>query len=180
MSHYTAKVSQDEAEPAQDGVAKERLKQSQSQEEILAVSKPLTIAERPSGVEIDPSNNVPQSGRKKYHEFHKDVSQSSIQQHNLTGNEKSISLNDSQGIINIKLKNTRKINNSRRFKSTLNKTAKNQESNFSLYGLKSSKGEGYLESPSIKKLADINKFKAGDAANKFYDKHLIQALDKFS
>ena len=49
-------------------------------------------------------------------------------------------------------------------------------SSFSLYGLKSNASV----SPDWAKIADINNINAADAANKFYDKNLIRALDKFT
>lgn len=33
---------------------------------------------------------------------------------------------------------------------------------------------------NLKKMANIKNFSPGEAANKFYDKHLIKALDKFT
>lgn len=80
-----------------------------------------------------------------------------------------------------KLKNVRKVDSKKRFKSTMNRSSQGQNSQFTLYGLTSHRGDGIVgQSPNFKKLANINKIKPGDAANKFYDKHIIQALDKFS
>lgn len=58
----------------------------------------------------------------------------------------------------------------------------NLNSSFSLYGLNSTGSKAALSPPPghLKKMADINNFQPGDAANKFYDKHLIKALDKFT
>jgi len=52
----------------------------------------------------------------------------------------------------------------------------NMSSSFSLYGLKSAASI----SPDWAKMADLKNINAGDAANKFYDKNLIRALDKFT
>ena len=55
---------------------------------------------------------------------------------------------------------------------------------FSLYGLTSNASTKYLfGEPSrreSKKLANINNFTPGEAANKFYYKNIIQALEKFT
>ena len=84
-------------------------------------------------------------------------------------------------MLHFKIKNVRKVDSKRRFKSTMNRTSQNQSSNFTLYGLTSRKGDGIVgQSPNFKKLANIHKIKPKDAANKFYDKHIIQALDKYS
>lgn len=55
-------------------------------------------------------------------------------------------------------------------------------SSFSLYGLTGANSKAALSPPPInlKRMADIGNFQPGDAANKFYDKHLIKALDKFT
>ena len=49
-------------------------------------------------------------------------------------------------------------------------------STFSLYGQKSAGTSG----PDWAKLANIDQINAADAANKFYDKNIIKALDKFT
>lgn len=61
-------------------------------------------------------------------------------------------------------------------KANQSKRNVNMSSSFSLYGLKSNASV----SPDWAKIADINNINAADAANKFYDKNLIRALDKFT
>ena len=54
---------------------------------------------------------------------------------------------------------------------------------FSLYGLtsNSSSKKCFIEPPTnLKKLANLDNFVPGQAANKYYDKHIIQAIDKFT
>ena len=55
---------------------------------------------------------------------------------------------------------------------------------FSLYGLTSNASTKHLfgepQSQPLERLADISNFAPGTAANKFYDKHIIQALDRFT
>ena len=55
---------------------------------------------------------------------------------------------------------------------------------FSLYGLTSNaSARQLLAEPSYKtlrKMANIKNFTPGEAANKFYDKNIIQAFDKFT
>ena len=55
---------------------------------------------------------------------------------------------------------------------------------FSLYGLTSNaSGKKLLAESSrqqLERMADINTFMPGTATNKFYDKHVIQALDRFT
>ena len=53
-----------------------------------------------------------------------------------------------------------------------------------LYGLTSNASTkqifGEPQNQPLEKLADISNFVPGTAANKFYDKHIIQALDRFT
>jgi hypothetical protein len=51
----------------------------------------------------------------------------------------------------------------------------NMSSSFSLYGQHST-----TSGPDWAKMANIEHINAADAANKFYDKNIIRALDKFT
>lgn len=53
---------------------------------------------------------------------------------------------------------------------------RNMASTFSLYGLTSQTSQ----SPNWGKLANIKNMNPGEAANKFYDKSIIKALDKYT
>jgi hypothetical protein len=58
----------------------------------------------------------------------------------------------------------------------LDASKKHQSSIFSLYGMTTQNSQ----SPNWKKMANIRSMNPGDAANKFYDKNIIRALDKFT
>ena len=63
-------------------------------------------------------------------------------------------------------------------KLKMNNTSKrniNMSSSFSLYGQNST-----TSGPDWAKMANIEHINAADAANKFYDKNIIRALDKFT
>ena len=58
------------------------------------------------------------------------------------------------------------------------------ERTFSLYGLTSNTSTmqlfANLSKKKLRKMANINNFEPAEAANKFYDKNLMQALDKYT